>query len=388
MHLGANARRPDTVVNLLFDQTATMHVGMSVIFQNPGRRLPDAQVYAQDLALAHRAEDLGFESIWSVEHHFTDYTMCPNVFQFLSYMAGRTSTIRLGSMVAVLPWQDPLRVAEQIAMLDAMSGGRTILGLGRGTGRVEFEGFRVAMPEARARFAESAEMILAGLEQGWCEYDGQFVQQPRVDLRPRPEHTFRGRTYAAAISPESAEIMARMGVGLLIIPQKPWAMLAEELADYRAIFREATGAEPPPPMCAGWTFVDENADRAEELARKYIGGYWDSVVEHYEFNQDHLMNTPGYEFHGEMFNRLNAPGGSERMLEFFLGLQIWGTPQQVYDRIVTVQDNTHCDGFMGVFSYAGMPPEEADRSASLFAREVMPELQALAPPYDRLGAPA
>jgi len=364
-----------------------MHVGMSVIFQNPGRDLPDHEVYARDLALAHQAEELGFDSIWSVEHHFTGYTMCPNVFQFLSYMAGRTSSIQLGSMVAVLPWQDPLRVAEQIAMLDVMSGGRVILGMGRGTGRVEFGGFGVAMPEARSRFAESAEMILDGLEQGWCEYDGEYVHQPRVDLRPRPDKTFRGRAFAAAISPESAEIMAEMGVGILIIPQKPWPKVHEELAQYRATFRKATGDEPPPPMCAGWTFVDESADRAEEMARTYIGRYWDTVVAHYEFDRDHLMNTPGYEFHGEMYNRLSTPESAEKMMNFFVDLQVWGTPQQVYDKIVEIQDHTHCDGFMGVFSYAGMPPAEADRSANLFAREVMPELQRLAPSYDRLGTP-
>jgi alkanesulfonate monooxygenase SsuD/methylene tetrahydromethanopterin reductase-like flavin-dependent oxidoreductase (luciferase family) len=365
-----------------------MHVGMSVIFQNPGRTRADSEVYANDLALAHRAEPLGFDSIWSVEHHFTDYTMCPNVFQFLSYMAGRTTRLQLGSMVVVLPWQDPLRVAEQIAMLDVMSGGRVILGMGRGTGRVEFEGFRVDMPEARARFAESADMILSGLERGWCEYDGEHIRQPRVDLRPTPDNSFRGRTYAAAISPESAAIMAKMGVGILIIPQKPWPKLHEELADYRSTFRDATGDEPPPPMCAGWTFVDESSDRAEELARLYIGRYWDSVVRHYEFDRDHLKNTPGYEFHGEMYDRLTAPGGAERMVDFFVDLQVWGTPEQVYEKILTIQDNTHCDGYMGVFSYSGMPPEEAERSATLFAREVMPELKNLAPAYDRLGVPA
>ena len=114
-----------------------MHVGFSVIFQNPGDAKPDHQVYAEDLALALQAEPLGFESIWSVEHHFTDYTMCPNVFQFLTYMAGRTEHVQLGSMVSVLPWQDPLRVAEQIAMLDILSDGRTILGMGRGTSKIE-----------------------------------------------------------------------------------------------------------------------------------------------------------------------------------------------------------------------------------------------------------
>ena len=80
-----------------------MHVGMSVIFQNPGEKIPDSQVYKQDLALARLAEPLGYDSIWSVEHHFTDYTMCPDVLQYLTYFAGRTERIQLGSMVVVLP---------------------------------------------------------------------------------------------------------------------------------------------------------------------------------------------------------------------------------------------------------------------------------------------
>ncbi|MGH1488796.1 MAG: LLM class flavin-dependent oxidoreductase [Acidimicrobiales bacterium] len=361
---------------------------MSVIFQNPGGAIPDSQVYAQDLALARQAEPLGFDSIWSVEHHFTDYTMCPDVMQFLTYMAACTENIKLGSMVCVLPWHDPMRVAEQIAMLDVMSGGRVVLGMGRGTGRVEFEGFRVDMPEARGRFAESAEMILTGLEQGYCEFDGQYVRQPRKDLRPRPEHSFRGRAYAAAVSTESAEIMAKMGVGLLIVPQKPWALVREELQTYRTTFREATGAEPPAPYVAGWTFVDSSADRAEEMARKYIGGYWDTIIEHYEFDKDHLKNTPGYEFHGQMYDLLNRPNGMEKMTDFFVDLQVWGTPEQVIERVMKIQENTHNDGFMGVFSYAGMPADEAERNAKLFAAEVMPELQALAPAVERLGMPA
>lgn len=365
-----------------------MHVGMSVIFQNPDDAQPDRSVYQDDLALARLAEPLGFDSIWSVEHHFTDYTMCPDVFQFLSYMAGCTDHIQLGSMVCVLPWHDPLRVAEEIAMLDNMSGGRVVLGIGRGTGRVEFEGFRVEMPEARRRFAESADMVLTGLETGVCEYDGEFVRQPRKDIRPRPFKSFRGRTYAAAVSTESAEIMAKMGVGILIVPQKPWSTVREELATYRATFRDATGEEPPPPMVAGWTYVNESADKAETMARRYIGGYWDSIIKHYEFDQDHLKNTPGYEFHGQMYDRLNAPGGMERMTDFFLGLQVWGTPEQVREKIVTIQDNTYNDGYMAVFSYAGMPIADAEASARLFAAEVMPDLKALAPAYERLGVPA
>src|ERR1700675_2599594 len=163
-----------------------MHVGYGAVFQNPNNALSDAEVYRNELRLAEMVEQLGFDSVWGVEHHFTDYTMCPDVLQFLSYMAGRTRHVQLGSMVVVLPWHDPMRVAEEVSMLDNLSGGRLILGLGRGAGKVEFDGFRLSMDESRARFVESAEMLLEGLERGYCEYDGEFVRQPRADIRPAP----------------------------------------------------------------------------------------------------------------------------------------------------------------------------------------------------------
>lgn len=339
---------------------------------------------AGDLRLADLAEPLGYQSIWSVEHHFTNYTMCPDVLQFLTYMAGRTSTVKLGSMVVVLPWHDPVRVAEQILMLDHVSNGRLILGLGRGTGKVEFDGFRVPMATARQRFKETAEALFEALETGVMEYHGELVDQPRVELRPAPFDTFKGRIYSATISPESAEIMARLGTGVLVVPQKPWKQVQEEISTYRMTYRQAIGEEPPAPVVAGWTFVDENPDRAEEKAREWIGGYWDSVIEHYEFDKPHLKSTPGYEFHGLMYDHLNAPGGAEKMTEFYLGLQPWGTPEQVYDKITSFGDLVGGDSYVGVFRFAGMPPEEAERSMRLFARDVMPELLRVSPAAERL----
>jgi alkanesulfonate monooxygenase SsuD/methylene tetrahydromethanopterin reductase-like flavin-dependent oxidoreductase (luciferase family) len=124
-------------------------------------------------------------------------------------------------MVMVLPWHDPMRVAEEISMLDNMSDGRMILGIGRGLGRVEFEGFGRDMNISREYFTESAQMILEGLETGFCEFDGKHIKQVRREIRPRPFKTFRGRTYAAAVSPESSRIMAELGIGILIKGYKP-----------------------------------------------------------------------------------------------------------------------------------------------------------------------
>src|SRR2546422_7494901 len=175
-----------------------MHVGMAVVFQGEGEGRTDRNVYRNELRFADLAEPLGFESIWGVEHHFTDYTMCPDVLQFLTYMAGRTERAQLGSMVVVLPWHDPMRVAEEVSMLDSISGGRMILGLGRGAGKVEFEGFRVPMGESRERFVEYAQMLLEGLEKGYCGLDGEFVSLPREDIRPVHFKSFSGLDSAAA----------------------------------------------------------------------------------------------------------------------------------------------------------------------------------------------
>ncbi len=353
-----------------------MHVGMATVFQNPGQALKDYDVYQHELRLSDLAEPLGFESIWGVEHHFTDYTMCPDVIQFLTYMAGRTERIQLGSMVVVLPWHDPLRVAEQISMLDAISRGRMILGLGRGAGKVEFDGFRMSMEESRPRFVESAQMLLRGLETGLCEFEGEFVKQPKAPIRPAPIKSFRGRTYAAAVSPESVRIMAELGVGILIIPQKPWAEVAKELEAYRSVYREVNGVEAPPPVSAGWTFCDPDPGRAEEQARRWIGGYYQTVLDHYKFAGDHLARTKGYEYYGKMSEKI-AQYGTDKVIDYFLNLQVWGTPEQCYQRILDIHARTGNSHFVGVFSYAGMPFDEAERNLRLFAKEVRPALQNL-----------
>jgi len=356
-----------------------MHVGMAVIFQATDPKRTDRDVYKAELALGDLAEPLGFDSLWGVEHHFTDYTMCPDVLQYLTYFAGRTKRIQLGSMVVVLPWHHPMRVAEQISVLDHVSDGRFIFGMGRGLGRVEFDGFGVDQNIAREKFVESAQMLIEGLERGWCEFDGKHVKQQRRDIRPRPFKSFKGRTYAAAVSPESSEIMAKLGIGLLVIPQKPWEAVHEELGNYRRIFQQVNKKEAPPPVLAGWVFCDKDAGKAEAMAREYIGGYWNTVLKHYELVGDHLGKLKGYESYAAMQENVSKPGMKDAMIDFFLGLQIYGTPQQCTDRIADFAGRLGAETFTGVFSYAGMPYEMAEQNLRLFASEVMPKLKTIVP---------
>lgn len=351
-----------------------MHVGMGVFFQNLDDAQSDADVYRHELRIADSAETLGFDSVWSAEHHFNGYTMCPNVAQFLTYMAGRTRRVKLGSMVMVLPWHDPVRLAEELSVLDHVSGGRALLGIGRGLGRIEFDGFQVPMAESRERFVAYSEALLDALETGFLESGSNVYRQPRVEIRPRPVSSFKGRTYAAAVSPESARIMARLGIGLLIIAQKPWDKTLAELENYRAIYREINGTDAPKPLIVGWTAVAERDDEAQEMHERYIRRYSRSAADHYEFANAGLAQIKGYEYYGALANNIQKHG-IDRFVDFLAELQIWGTPDKVYDRIAHYCDLVNAEGFIGVFSYGGMPHDLARRNVELFAREVLPALQ-------------
>src|SRR5256886_8274884 len=136
-----------------------MRVGMTVVCQNPHDGEADHTVYADELRLADLAEPLGFDSIWGVEHHFTNYTMCPDVLEFLTYMAGRTRRVQLGSMVVVLPWHDPIRLAEEISVLVNLSVGRLIFRNCLRSRRMEFYGVLAGMGELLVGFLESTSAL-------------------------------------------------------------------------------------------------------------------------------------------------------------------------------------------------------------------------------------
>lgn len=353
-----------------------MQVGLTCIFQGAGDPTQDQQTYADDLAIADMAEPLGFDILWGVEHHFTSYTMCPDVLQYLSYMAGRTSTIKLGSGAVILPWHDPVRVAEQVAMLDLMSGGRFVLGVGRGLGRIEFEGLRIPMESSRERFVESAEIVLRALETGVIEADGKHFQIPRRDLRPRPEKSFQGRLYAAAVSPESVRIMADVGAGILINPQKDWEEVSNDLAQYRETFRELKDAEAPAPLVTGWVCCDKDPIKAKDMAQQYIGGYYESVMSHYELGGRHFESTHGYEYYSQLASYIDRKGPG-KVIDNFIELQIYGTPDQCLDRIMDIRSKVGNNGFNAVVSYAGMTHDMAVNNLNLFASEVMPRLKTI-----------
>ena len=198
-----------------------MKVGMTLQLTSFGGK-PDAQTYQEELTVGDMAEGLGFDSVWTLDHHFTGYVMSPDPTALLMYVAARTKRVQLGTAVIVLPWHDPVEVAEKIALLDLVSGGRTIFGFGRGAASIEYAGFRIPMEESRDRFVESLLIIRKGLTQESFSFDGKYYKVPEIQIRPRAISHPENRFYASSVSPESAEIMAKLGFGVLIIAQSSW----------------------------------------------------------------------------------------------------------------------------------------------------------------------
>jgi alkanesulfonate monooxygenase SsuD/methylene tetrahydromethanopterin reductase-like flavin-dependent oxidoreductase (luciferase family) len=177
----------------------SMNIGMMMVFASYGwENCPDTRVWDEEIRLARLAADLGFDCLWSAEHHFNDYSFVPDNLQLMTYLTALCPGVDLGTAAVIVPWHDPLRVAEQAAVLDMLSKGRLRLGLGRGLARREFAAFRLSMDESRERFDEAAPMIVNALNTGFIEGDGKFYKQPRIEIRPRPQYSFHGRIYASA----------------------------------------------------------------------------------------------------------------------------------------------------------------------------------------------
>jgi alkanesulfonate monooxygenase SsuD/methylene tetrahydromethanopterin reductase-like flavin-dependent oxidoreductase (luciferase family) len=338
----------------------------------------DASVVGEHLAMGDLAEPLGFDSLFALEHHFTGYAMSPAPTQLLSYFAGRTKRIALGTAVIVLPWHDPVRVAEQIALLDIMCGGRCVFGFGRGAASVEYEGFRIPMGEARARFVEAGLIIVKALSNDSFEHQGEFFQIPRTAIRPRPVSHPERRFYASAVSPDSAEIMAKLGFGLLMVMQNEWPKAAEDIARYREIATEA-GHAPRPPIILTNVCCAESRQEAQERAVKYLGLKWQSIDDHYHFSDGHLATVKGYESYGKMartYAKINESAETrQKATDFYVSIQIVGTPKDCLEKIAELQRCTGMDHLVTEFSFGGLPHEEAEINMRLFANQVLPMLQ-------------
>lgn len=350
-----------------------MHVGYATGFQHQsGPGLNDTTLIKEDLDMALLAESLGFESIWVTEHHFSDYSISPAPLQTLAYLAGKVKQAYLGTQVVVLPWNDPVRVAEQALWLDNVTDGRLILGFGRGLGKMEYEGMRVDINQTRQLFREHAQLILQALETGIIE-GGEITQQPRRELRPRPERSFVGRIFGSAGSPESVRTVAELGMGVLIINPEPRPALGVDFETYQEVWaKQQPHRRLPRPLLSGTVFVDESGDRARELSAQYHRICFKAAVKNYGMAEEDFGTSKGNESYRKM--KID-PAKIDEMAAQMANLMPAGTPTEVLYQLENIQNNIGLQGFFPHFHFGPMPRAEAIGNLRLFAEKCLQELK-------------
>jgi alkanesulfonate monooxygenase SsuD/methylene tetrahydromethanopterin reductase-like flavin-dependent oxidoreductase (luciferase family) len=172
-------------------------------------------------------------------------------------------------MVVVLPWHNPVRVAEDVNMLDSFLGeGREIIcGVGRGLGRREYGGMGVDQNEARGRFDESLQIVKQLLATGRCDFEGEFYRIHGLHLRPQPEGDLSANLWCAGGTPETVQIIAKHGVRPLTIPTTSLEMALANMRQY-AELRQNAGHKPSHTKLALWTYVAETPSEAEAGAQR------------------------------------------------------------------------------------------------------------------------
>jgi len=381
-----------------------MRAGVHFNFQNytdwdrfeakrPGpQAVSDQQVYEEELHLASLVEPLGFDSYWAIDHHFAPYIMTGGALQHLTFMAGKTSRIDFGTMVVVLPWYDPVVIAEQISVLDNLLQGRKLtLGLGRGAAKREFDAYRVPMDESRDRFAESLEVLRKAFTQEWFSHEGTFYTIPETTIRPRPRNPERllESMRVAWTSPQTLPITANSGLGMLMTNQKSWEEYRKDVQDFNAVRAEKGWAPIQPTVVVNVACFD-TGEEAWDVIRRHSAEAQDSVLRHYGWREaDRFRQTKGYEQYAK-FSELANTKTVEELGEHNARPQAWGTPDQVLEKLLHVQRTTSAEELVLNFRYGAMPVETAERSMRLFSKEVLGRLQAAPAPLhpDMVGAPA
>ncbi len=358
---------------------------------------PDFECVEAGLAIGDLAEPLGFDGIWAPEHQGTPYGMTPNPLQVLTYFAGRTQHVSLGTMVAVAPWWHPVRLAHQIAYLDILSNGRyTTIGLGRGVAKSEFDAVGVPREESRQRFDETLDILSLAFSQERFSYAGKIFKIPEMSLRPAPKsRDLFSRIHGSSATRDSLEILTRRGMVPLFVGNKPIEEAGKEVQFVNTI-RQSVGLPPCQPKNVLFMYCTPTMEEAKK-AEEYIITANRDVALHYGFaDSSNFVGVKGYEAYAAREAAATAvlataaskgPDGKPKMPGYHASNLMIGTPDEVIKRIMAAQQACSFSEITIVSQFGTMPHDEALNSTKLFAREVLPVVHQMEAPLHAAALP-
>jgi alkanesulfonate monooxygenase SsuD/methylene tetrahydromethanopterin reductase-like flavin-dependent oxidoreductase (luciferase family) len=338
-----------------------MKFGVMFDFRNPVQwRRPDPALYRLHLDEIAHLDELGYDNVWLTEHHFVEDGYNPSVLPIAAAIAVRTSRIRIGTFVLLLPFHDPVRVAEDSIAVDVLSNGRFDLGVGQGYRAEEFAALNIPRAERSTRLNEGIDLINRLFTQREVSFAGKYHQITAITLYPRPVQPGGPPIWIGCRTPKATERAARMGCHLL-------ATLGPDPAiPYRAALKRfGRAAQDFKIAQLRVVHVAPNADQA-----------WDEAAPHLHYMMTH---------YGQWLAEANDAEGDKTVWQISSpaqlrdspvadGLMI-GTPDQVARKLARFRVEYSCTHFIMASQLPGMDSEAVTRSCELFAREVMPSFQ-------------
>ncbi|HYW86604.1 MAG TPA: LLM class flavin-dependent oxidoreductase [Chloroflexota bacterium] len=338
-----------------------LHFGTFLLMQSPSDQTSE-DMYTRAAEHAQAAEELGFRNIWLAEHHFSTYGYLARPVQLATYIAAKTTRLRVGTAVIVVPLHHPLVVAEEIATLDVLASGRVDIGLGRGYQQYEFQRLGLDLDTARARWDESIDVILAALRGEPFTYCGKYFNIPETTIFPHPLQKPHPPFWVTAQSPASVEATVRRGFNMLT---GGFGVPLQRLAEFRALF-DLVVAEMKP-ECVPQVGVQRAVYVTDNVADAR------AAVEDARWNMRVTLSLRnGYE-RVERGRAIPVPAPNEPetddLVDRFL---VIGTPDTVIHQIQRIVDQVGISHFNCSFWFGDLDQQRVLRSMQRFAAEVMP----------------
>jgi alkanesulfonate monooxygenase SsuD/methylene tetrahydromethanopterin reductase-like flavin-dependent oxidoreductase (luciferase family) len=324
--------------------------------------LPLQEYYEGRLKLAEAYDEAGFYAYHVAEHHSTPLGMAPSPSVFLSAVAQRTRRLRFGPLVYALPLYHPMRLIEEICMLDQMSGGRLDIGFGRGASQIESAMYGNDPAKAELMYVEGLELIMRGLTQKSLDFHGQFYSFDDVPMELEPLQKPHPPVWYGVHSTVSAERAARQGLN--IVSLDPADKTRTFTDRFRQVWHDTESIETSEPMIGLGRFIVIAAtdEEAIHIARRAYPKW------HRSFN--YLFNLRGGK--GPVHQR---PADLETLIK--IGQGIAGSPSTVTEFLKAQMTESGANYVVGQFAFGDLSLSEILRSLEFFTRHVMPELRSI-----------
>lgn len=349
-----------------------MKVGLMFLFSEFSN-MPQKRVFDEVLEEIDFAEELGFDSVWLPEHHFATPGLLGNPLTLAAAVSQRTKHIKIGIAAVVLPFQHPLRIAEDAALVDVLSNGRLLLGVGRGWQVPEFQVFQVPQSASRAMFLESVEIIKKAWTQDGFSHEGEFWKFKDATVFPKPVQKPHPPIYWTVVTPGSYELAGRLGYPIIrSLNFVSLSTVEEGTKLYAAQLGEASkGLDNIDLPLTVKVYVAPTDEEAERDVRPNAQWFYNALSSFLPGAPGRPKPQTGYEQYPD------NPGAVAKLAAD--NLWQWGTcfgsPERVTESLRAYSERVFTNHWLAWMRIGKLEHSKVMRSMELFARHVMPTLK-------------